>query len=183
MKILRHLALFLALLVAGAGAAHAAGDFPRPLESFADAGIASLGAKLLHRAKAEPFNVFASALFLCAIVHTFLTLKFRAISHRCQHQFEAHSNPDPSKTDFELRDRLQFRAQMFHFAGEVEAVFGIWLVPLFAAIVVFKGWDAMVHYVSDTSFAEAVFVTVIMAMAANKGTSQMPKTASTSPAK
>ena len=168
MKILRHLALFLALLVAGAGAAHAAGDFPRPLESFADAGIASLGAKLLHRAKAEPFNVFASALFLCAIVHTFLTSKFRAISHRCQHQFEAHTHPDPAKTDFELRDRLQFRAQMFHFAGEVEAVFGIWLVPLFVAIVVAKGWDAMVHYVSDTSFAEAVFVTVIMAMAASK---------------
>ena len=57
---------------------------------------------------------------------------------------------------------------MLHFAGEVEAVFGIWLVPLFAAIIVFKGWDSMVHYVSDTSFGEAVFVTVIMAVAASR---------------
>ena len=157
----------LLLLLLAAGAAHAA-EFPRSLDSYQDAGIADPGAKILHRAKAEPFNVLASLLFLCAIVHTFLTSKFRALSHRCQHQFESHAPPDPSRTDFALRDRLQFRAQMFHFAGEVEAVFGIWLVPLFAAIVVAKGWDAMVHYVADTSFAEAVFVTVIMAIAASR---------------
>ena len=157
----------LVLLLLAAGVAQAA-EFPRSPGSYQDAGIASLGAKLAHRAQAEPFNALASALFLCAIVHTFLTSKFRALSHRCQHQFEAHTNPDPASTDFALRDRLQFRAQMFHFAGEVEAVFGIWLVPLFAAIVVAKGWEAMVHYVADTSFSEAVFVTVIMAMAASR---------------
>ena len=165
MKLLRLLPPVLLLLAAGVAQA---AEFPRPTNSFQDAGLAGLGAKLLHRAQAEPFNVFASALFLCAIVHTFLTSKFRALSHRYQHQFEAHSNPDPALTDFELRDRLQFRAQMFHFAGEVEAVFGIWLLPLFAAIVLAKGWEAMVHYVSDTSFSEAVFVTVIMAMAASR---------------
>ncbi len=163
----RLLTLVLVLLAAGAGAAHAE-HFPRSLESYQDADIAGLGAKLLHRATAEPFNVFATALFLCAIVHTFLTSRFRALSHRCQHQFEAHTNPDPTAADFALRDRLQFRAQMFHFAGEVEAVFGIWLVPLFAAVVILKGWNEMVHYVADTSFAEAVFVTVVMAMAASR---------------
>ena len=151
------------LVLAGCANLANAAEFPRPLDTFQDGGITSLGAKLLHRAKSEPFNVFASALFVLAIVHTFLTSKFRALSHRYQHELEAHTEPD-----FNHRDRLQFRAQMFHFAGEVEAVFGIWLVPLFAAIVVFKGWDAMVHYVADTSFSEAVFVTVIMAMAASK---------------
>ncbi len=153
----------LALLLAGCANLAAAAEFPRPLETFQDQGITDLGTKLLHRARSEPFNVFASALFVLAIIHTFLTSKFRALSHRYQHELEAHTEPD-----FTHRDRLQFRAQMLHFAGEVEAVFGIWLVPLFAAIVVFKGWNAMVHYVSDTSFSEAVFVTVIMAMAASK---------------
>ena len=168
MKSLRLIVLFLALLAMSASVAHAAADFPRALESYQDSAIAGLGAKIAGRAKAEPFNVLATALFFCAIVHTFLTSKLRAISHRYQHQFEAHANPDPAKTDFDLRDRLQFRAQMFHFAGEVEAVFGIWLVPLLAALAIFKGWDAMVHFVADTSFSEAVFVTVIMAIAASR---------------
>ena len=164
--------LILVLLLAGAAISRAADlapvDFPRPLDTFQDDGITDLGTKLLHRAKAEPFNVFASALFVLAIIHTFLASKFRALSHRYQHRFEAYKDCDPSTPGFDHRDRLQFRAQMLHFAGEIEAVFGIWLVPLFAAIVISKGWDAMVHYVSDTSFAEAVFVTVIMAMAASK---------------
>src|SRR5271166_2884166 len=30
-------------------------------------------------------------------------------------------------------DKLLFRAQFFYFMGEVEAVFGIWLIPLFVA--------------------------------------------------
>lgn len=158
--------------MAGIGVACAAGtgtgDFPRPLDTFQDDGITDLGAKLLHRAKTEPFNVFASALFLLAIVHTFLASKFRALSHRYQHRFEADKDCDPTTPGFDHRDGLQFRAQMLHFAGEIEAVFGIWLIPLFAAIVIFKGWDSMVHYVSDTSFSEAVFVTVVMAMAASK---------------
>ena len=39
------------------------------------------------------------------------------------------------------------------FAGEVEAVFGIWLVPLFVALAIFKGWDAVQQYVASVSFA------------------------------
>ena len=168
------LALFFCVLLAGSCIACAAAgradfaDFPRALESYHDDSIAGPGAKILHRARAEPFNVIATVLFACAIIHTFLTSKFRALSHRDQRRFESHAPPDTGIAEFALRDRLQFRAQILHFAGEVEAVFGIWLVPLFIAIIAFKGWDSMVHYVSDTSFSEAVFVTVIMAIAASR---------------
>lgn len=172
MKLIRQLGLVLLLVIACSGIAHAAGgttgNFPRPLDTFQDEGIVDLGAKLLHRAKAEPFNVIASVLFLFAILHTFLASKFRALSHHFQHQFESFKDCDTAAPGFDRRDRVQFRAQMLHFAGEIEAVFGIWLVPLFIAIVAFKGWDSMVQYVSDTSFAEAIFVTVVMAMAASK---------------
>jgi hypothetical protein len=58
-------------------------------------------------------------------------------------------------------DRLLFRAQFFHFLGEIEAVFGIWLVPLVIAIVIFHGWSAMISYVGHANMAEAVFVVVI----------------------
>jgi hypothetical protein len=164
------------LLLAGAGlawadAASPADTFPRALDSYTDDAL-GVGAKLVARVREEPFNLVATALFLAAIVHTFLAPRFMAISHRYQHAFEAlaedEAHPERGAAHARTRDRLQFRAQLFHFMGEVEAVFGIWAVPLGVAIVLFKGWPVMVHYVANTSFAEPVFVVVIMAMAASR---------------
>ena len=142
--------------------------FPRPLDSYNDAAITGLGAKLLHRARTEPFNVLATLLFLGAIVHTFLASRIMALSHRYQHLLERHPAQPGNEAGLVRHDQLRFRAQMLHFAGEVEAVFGIWLVPLFVALAIFKGWGAVQHYVASVSFAEPVFVTVIMAIAASR---------------
>jgi hypothetical protein len=51
--------------------------------------------------------------------------------------------------------------------GEVEAVFGIWLIPLFVAITAFHGWATMVEYVGNVNVADAIFVVLIMAMASS----------------
>src|SRR5260370_39288657 len=48
--------------------------------------------------------------------------------------------------------------------GEVEAVFGIWLISLLVAIIEFHGWSTMVDYVGNVNVADAIFVVVIMAM-------------------
>jgi hypothetical protein len=64
-------------------------------------------------------------------------------------------------------DKLIFRAQLFYFIGEVEAVFGIWLIPLFIAIITFHGWSTMVEYVGNVNVADPIFVVVIMAMASS----------------
>ena len=66
------------------------------------------------------------------------------------------------------RDRLRFKATIFHFLGEVEAVFGIWAIPLAIAIVAFKGWKTMVHYFDGVEYTEAIFVFVVMAIASSK---------------
>jgi hypothetical protein len=108
-------------------------------------------------------------IFFAAIAHTFLVAKFRRISYRYQQAYQAieyllhepQSSPDPGTG----HEKLIFRAQFFHFMGEVEAVFGIWLVPLFAAIIVFHGWPTMVEYVGNVSVSDAIFVVVIMAIA------------------
>lgn len=162
--------------------------FPLPATAYADSGIPGIAAKLAHRAATDPFNLLVTAIFLAAIVHTFLTAKFTAIAHRLHHRFKSleeqrrhdWSTPDQVQTRTQTLthaqiqerekecDRLQFRAQMFHFLGEVEAVFGIWLIPLFVALVAFKGWSAMTHYVTATSFAEPIFVVVIMAISASR---------------
>jgi hypothetical protein len=51
--------------------------------------------------------------------------------------------------------------------GEVEAVFGIWLIPLFVAIIAFHGWSTMVDYVGNVNVADAIFVVAIMVMASS----------------
>jgi hypothetical protein len=72
------------------------------------------------------------------------------IAHRLEHRYHALEEQEEDSADNEelsrARDRLQFRAQLFHFLGEVEAVFGIWLIPLAVAILVMKGWSTLTSY-------------------------------------
>lgn len=165
--------LFYALLAGTQAAATADGTvFPPPLESYGDDALPGLGAKLFHRLTSEPFNGVATLLFIGAILHTFLAGKFLRIARRYHDELHALERPAAGSTDavrlHRQRDRLQFRAQMFHFLGEVEAVFGIWGIPLAIAIIAFKGWGTMVHYIAGASFAEPVFVVVVMAIAASR---------------
>jgi hypothetical protein len=145
-------------------------NFPKPLEEYHDEETSGLFQKLIGRIKADPFNPVGTVIFLAAIVHTFLTSRFMQISHRYQQEFEALETQE-KKSDHAIsrrRDVLQFRAQFFHFMGEVEAVFGIWLVPLFISIVLMKGWPTLVDYTTSLNPAEPVFVVVIMAIASSR---------------
>ena len=56
-------------------------------------------------------------------------------------------------------------AELLHFPGEVEVVFGIWLVPLVLTIISFRGWAPAVHYFhDDVNLTEAAFIVVIMVL-------------------
>ena len=147
--------------------------FPTALEIYADSGASSLAEKLLGRIETDPFNLVASLIFLAAIIHTFLAAKFRQISHRFEHEHEHllnHRPTDPSeeKRYFRKLDRKKFFEVIFHFLGEVEAVFGIWLIPLTAAIMFMKGPDVAKHYINGVNFTEPIFVVVIMAIASSR---------------
>jgi hypothetical protein len=88
-------------------------------------------------------TLVATIIFFAAIIHTFLTAQFRKIAYRYQKRYEAIEDLPPA-TDGppdsgKKHDKLIFRAQLFYFMGEVEAVFGIWLIPLFVAIIAFHG--------------------------------------------
>src|SRR6516225_673798 len=159
------------LSAAAAGSLRPAVDFPLPVDSYHDEQISSLSGKLMARIQREPLNAVATTIFFGAIVHTFLAARFRKIAHRYQQSYEAiedllHGADGPP--DFgKKHDKLIFRAQLFYFMGEVEAVFGIWLIPLFVAIIAFHGWSTMVDYVGNVNVADAIFVVVIMAMASS----------------
>jgi hypothetical protein len=144
--------------------------FPRPLETYpeTDGGIV---AKLRTRATAEPFNVAASVIFLLAILHTFAAASFTKLSHKYEHKHELElkrlgvrgsQHPDGVP-------EVSFKATLFHFLGEVEAVFGLWVLGLAAAAIYYHSWADFVLYVAkDRVFTEPIFVVVIMAIAASR---------------
>jgi hypothetical protein len=141
----------------------AAALFPTPLGAYPPPSPSGLFGTLSERAAADPFNLVATGIFLLAIIHTFLAPKFAAAAHRVQHDHEARARaagrtPTPSML-----------AEVLHFFGEVEVVFGLWAVVLLVAITVEKGWDVATHYMNDTvNYTEPLFVIVIMALAATR---------------
>lgn len=156
------------ILVAGAlaktEAPRSVSTFPRSLGSYHDAGRHDILAILQNRIQQEPFNLLATLIFFCAIVHTFLTSKFLALAHKWEH---AHAE----KIARGLADEhsVHHGAEVFHFLGEVEVVFGIWALALTGAIVFFYDWKTLVTYISyRVNFTEALFVVVIMTLASTR---------------
>ena len=153
-------------------ASETAPSFPTPLSQYHDGAIPNTIERLIHRVQVDPFNLVATIIFFCAITHTFLTSVFTKAARRFEHEFAAleaqELDAEQGKAVARRRDKLQFRAQFFGFLSEVEAVFGIWLVPLFLAIVTMKGWTALIDYSGKINAAEPIFVVAIMAMASSR---------------
>jgi len=138
--------------------------FPRSLESYNDSEVKGIGAILKNRIMQEPFNLIATLIFFFAIIHTFLTSKFTAISHKWEHEHD-----EKKKQGLADRHSVHHGAELFHFLGEVEAVFGIWVIALSGAIFAFYDWKTVVNYISyHVNFTEAMFVVVIMTLASTR---------------
>lgn len=144
--------------------------FPFPLDQYNDAANASLWQIISERARIEPFNLVATALFLLAIVHTFLAPSLLKLSHRVQHHHdEKIRRQRESGHEVHPRHHQSIPASILHFLGEVEAVFGIWVLPLFVAIAVWKDWDTAKYYVNSTvNYTEPLFVIIVMAIAGSR---------------
>jgi hypothetical protein len=138
--------------------------FPPSLESYDDADGGGISTILKNRVQAEPFNLVATLIFFLAIIHTFLASKFMVVSHKWEHEHQKkieHGEAD--------RDSVHHGAELFHFLGEVEAVFGIWAVALIFAIIGFYDWHTVVNYIGHkVNFTEPAFVVVIMTLAATR---------------
>lgn len=146
--------------------------FPPQLSSYSDENF-GLWMRLKHRASVEPLNLVATLLFALAIVHTFLAPKIMHLSHRWRDQharmLEERRKAGLRTTGVEDIEEVSFKAEVAHFFGEVEAVFGLWVLPLLIAVMAMKGWQTAVHYVSDVvHYTEPLFVVVVMAIAASR---------------
>jgi hypothetical protein len=158
------IALLNGSLLAAAPAGGENSAFPPSLQSYNDDHLDSIWAILKHRIAREPFNLVAALVFFTAILHTFLTGKFMAISHKWDREHIAKIKRGEAD-----RESVSHGAELFHFLGEVEAVFGIWAGALVVAIIFFYDWKTAVNYISyNVNFTEALFVVVIMTLAATR---------------
>src|SRR5262249_20384068 len=58
-------------------------------------------------------------------------------------------------------------AELLHFVGEVEVVFGLWVLVLLLMITYFYGWSTAKQYLNHTvDYTEPLFVFAVMAVAA-----------------
>ncbi len=147
--------------------------FPRPLETYGDHDEASTRVKIMARAAKEPFNVAATLIFVLAILHTFASGFFRnwahALEHHHQEKIERERRTARHKPHQDAEDDVSFGATILHFLGEIEVVFGLWVIALMAAGVYFHSWhDVQLYLGHDVNFTEPLFVVVIMAIAASR---------------
>jgi len=138
-------------------------SFPLPLSAYPPPSPDGLLATFGDRVALDPFNVVATVIFFLAILHTFMAAPVTRLAHRVQHRHDERARregrvPMPS-----------VNAEILHFFGEVEVVFGLWAVLLVGAATAYHGWEAAQHYLNDTvNYTEALFVVVIMALASTR---------------
>jgi hypothetical protein len=142
---------------------HEALAFPLPLDQYLDPAGAGIIAVLWSRIEQQPINAVSTGIFLLAVLHTFIANRFRRAAHRAQH---AH---DERRRAEGLPNEPSFVAEMLHFLGEVEVVFGLWILALLAAITLLLDWNTARAYLTErVHFVEPMFVVVIMTIAATR---------------
>ena len=137
-------------------------------EGFRDPEGASIVEILSHRISANPFNLVVSLIFLIAILHTFMANKLTAKAHLIQEEHDERLKAAGASED-EIKHDTPFKAELFHFLGEVEVVFGMWVIAVLFVTIGFFDWATFKNYmVYDRVFIEPMFVVVIMAIASTR---------------
>ena len=139
-------------------------NFPAPLENYTDQGL-SMREKIASRAKAVPFNLIVTLLFVGAILHTFLAPMLLKWAHHVEKRHRQRLMGQGLEPDA----KVSLWGTVLEFLGEVETVFAIWAIPDLGVAFFYYGWGNVVAFVEmDNTFTEAMFVVVIMAIAASR---------------
>jgi Putative Na+/H+ antiporter len=136
--------------------------FPTPLDAYpvVDGGLL---ATLTARVDVNPFNLVATGIFALAVLHTFMAARFTKLAHDVQHRH------DEGRHRRGLGPQPSLWAELLHFVGEVEVIFGLWAIVLMVAMTAHLGWDATQHFFNDrVNYTEPMFVVVIMALASTR---------------
>lgn len=145
--------------------------FPIPLSTYApEENGMGIWQKLCHRVDVDPFNLAATLVFLLAILHTFMAPFFQGYAHK----LEKRHKEKLLSSNFrilhpEQRVPVSLLSTIFHFLGEVEVVFGLWIIPFCLVCQHYYSMEDFLRYIDrDTSFTEPLFVAVIMVIASSR---------------
>ena len=136
--------------------------FPTPLDAYpvVDGGLLATLAARLH---ANPFNAVVTGIFALAILHTFMAARFSTMAHDVQHRH------DEARRGEGLAPQPSLPAELLHFVGEIEVVFGLWAIVLMLAMTAHLGWETTQRFFNDgVNYTEPMFVVVIMALASTR---------------
>ncbi len=158
-------AAMLAAIPAAAAENPAALAYPLQLSDYPQAS-GNLLNTIAERAKFEPFNAFAAIIFIFAILHTFCHRLFLRVGDKIEKSAARGENG-------EIAPGKKFLVRLFHLAGEVEIIFALWLIPLFAGFWIYFGWDGLTAYIDwltfeKRKFVEPVFVVFVMCVSATR---------------
>ena len=138
------------------------------VENYRDPIGGSVSEILSNRISANSFNLIASLIFLIAILHTFMANKLTAKAHQIHEEHDERMKAAGASEE-EIKHDIPFKAELFHFLGEVEVIFGIWVIALLFLTIGFFDWTTFKNYmVYDRVFIEPMFVVVIMAIASTR---------------
>lgn len=128
-----------------------------------------IGERLSHRISANPFNLIGSLIFLIAILHTFMANKLTEMAHQIHHEHDERMKAAGATGD-EISHDIPLKAEVLHFLGEVEAVFGMWVIALMVIMIGYYGdWSTFKDYIAhDRNYVEPMFVVVIMGIASTR---------------
>lgn len=112
-------------------------------------GLSSLE-EIIYKAGANPLNVAATFIFFCAVVHTLCSRKIYSYSRKI--------HEDNGKT---------FRSEILRYLGEIEIIFGLWVIPLLLVMSSLYGWQVSLEYMRTRDYSEAIAIAVIMMLASS----------------
>ena len=145
--------------------------FPIPLRDYAaeEEGMA-LWDKLCHRVEKDPFNLAATIIFFLAVLHTFLAPKISSYAHHLEKKHKESLRAQKFRIEHpEQRLPVSFTSTILHFLGEVEVVFGLWVIPFAIGCINYYSMEDFLAYIDhDVVFTEALFVAVVMVIAASR---------------
>lgn len=130
-----------------------------PFTGYQDADLPGIWQRLESRIAQHPINLLFAACFLLAILHTFAAHRFARKARQREHDHRAGTGIVPES------GRRSFWVNLLYFCGEVEVVFGIWCLVIFAVVSALYSWKSVVAYIGSFDYSEEVYVSVALAMA------------------
>ncbi|QSR85348.1 putative Na+/H+ antiporter [Methylacidimicrobium sp. B4] len=128
------------------------------------AGTLPLAECLRKAVREDPLRLVEAGIFLLAIVHTFLAPTLHRLGSRRLARADAL---EPGRSSQAATQ--QVAAELLLLLGEVEVVFGLWVIPLFWILVGVQGWSGAIERLGlGRDFAEAIFVVAVMTVASSR---------------